>query len=106
MVFPRCLLTGISWHLGRPRGQAGYRATVVQVYVRLVAREVIMGSWGNLFYAQHHQQSLEIGTSIASCQSLHTVGNTHLLNVNIHYNYKHSRCIHTLVMVTHRTNSH
>ena len=51
--------------------------------VRLLAREVIMGSWGSLFYAQHHQQSLEIGTSIASCQSLHRVGNTHILMVNI-----------------------
>ena len=42
-----------------------------------------MGSWGSLFYAQHHQQSLEIGTSIASCQSLHRVGNAHILMVKI-----------------------
>ena len=53
-------------------------------------REVIMGSWRSLFYAQHHQQSLEIGTSIAGCQSLHKVGSTHLLMADI-YNYKHSQ---------------
>ena len=52
-----------------------------------MAREVIMGSWRSLFYAQHHQQSLEIGTSIAGCQSLHAVGNTHLLMAD----YKHFR---------------
>ena len=39
---------------------------------------------GSLFYAHHHQQSLEMGTSIVGCQRLHhTVGNTHLLMANI-----------------------
>ena len=42
---------------------------------------VIIGPWSSLFYAHHHQQSLEMGTSIVSCQSL--VGNTHLLMANI-----------------------